>query len=259
MEKINAYNIDIAIDSYRANNGKENEINIFQDGITRFEYGTKRFSSREQAIEWLKTQTSDHEAIRNYIAKTRENNPNSGLESLFQTYENYYREKQNVISATANQIQSVHPKISTETPSPKPSIDAATIRSELDFNKTIDFLNKSENLFAEFGENNKKLRINFADNYGIKITRADEVFGVIIPTTFEGSNIKKNYPIVDSTDINIIIDGKEITLNREDYKNKVVIPALEKFFGVNISPTKIITESPKITKTPSENTNQNVE
>lgn len=251
MNKINAYSIDIAIDSYRANNGKENEIKIFQDGLSRFEYGSERFSSREQAISWLKAQTSDHEAIRNYIANTRKENPNSNLEELFRTYEGYYKEKQNVISTTANQIQNVNPKTNTETQSPKSSLDAATIRSELNFDKTLELLNKSHNFFIEFGENDKKMAINFANNDGIKIRRANEVFGIIIPTTFEGENITKIYTHSDSSDIDIIINSKEQKLSHEDYKNKVAIPALEKFFGINI-PAKTTTQAEEVAKTPSE-------
>lgn len=256
MNTINAYSIDIAIDSYRAKNGKENEIKIFQDGLTRFEYGTERFSSREQAIEWLKSQTSDHEAIHNYIANTRKENPNSNLEELFRTYESYYTEKQNVISTTANQIQSVNPKTNVETQNPKTSLDAATVRSELSFDKTLELLDKSRNLFIEFGENEKKFAIDFANNDGIKIRRANEVFGVIIPTTFEGKNIAKIYTHSDSNNIDIVIDGKEQALNHEEYKNKVIIPALEKFFGTNISATKTVTQAEEVTKTPSESASE---
>lgn len=90
MEKVNVYDIELAIDARRAQTGKEKEINIWQENIMQYEYGTQKFHSKEALFSWLKNQKPNHEAIANFIETTRQKYPNSGLESIFQTYEQYY-------------------------------------------------------------------------------------------------------------------------------------------------------------------------
>jgi len=45
----NKYDLELAIDTYRAKNGKESEVGLadYGDGI---QYGSQKFSTREQAI-----------------------------------------------------------------------------------------------------------------------------------------------------------------------------------------------------------------
>lgn len=61
-----------------------------------FQYGSQRFSSREQAVYWLKQQKPNHDAIQKMIAEERKNYPNSGLGPLMETYEKYYKQVQGV-------------------------------------------------------------------------------------------------------------------------------------------------------------------
>ena len=47
---VNKFDLEVAIDSYRAQNSKEQEIGLYEESNSRFQYGSRNFSSREQAI-----------------------------------------------------------------------------------------------------------------------------------------------------------------------------------------------------------------
>lgn len=100
----NRYDLELAIDTYRAQNGKESEISLFGDSFSGFEYGSNRFSTREQTIWWLKQQKPNHDEIQKMIAKERKDYPNSGLNPLFEVYERYYKQVQQVQQDTSNQL-----------------------------------------------------------------------------------------------------------------------------------------------------------
>jgi hypothetical protein len=99
----NKYDLELALDSYRAQNGRESEVGLMDswDGI---QYGSQRFSSREQAMWWLKQQKPNHDAIQKMIAEERKNYPNSGLGPLMDTYEKYYKQVQAVQSQTEKKL-----------------------------------------------------------------------------------------------------------------------------------------------------------
>lgn len=101
----NKYDLELAIDTYRAQNGKESEITLFGDNFSGFEYGSNRFATREQAIWWLKQQKPNHEEIRKMIANERKNYPESGLNPLFEVYERYYKQVQQVQQVTSDRLQ----------------------------------------------------------------------------------------------------------------------------------------------------------
>lgn len=104
MEKANLYSLDIALDSFRAKNGKEQEINLWGTFTEGYEYGTEKFKSKERAITWLKNSKPDHEAIRTWIAEVRAKNPNSNLEEKFRLYEEYYGKISQIHADTKTQI-----------------------------------------------------------------------------------------------------------------------------------------------------------
>ncbi len=95
----NKYDLELALDTYRAQNWKESEIGLFEDSIG-LQYGSQRFSNREQAVYWLKQQKPNHEAIKKMIAEEHKNYPQSGLNPLFEMYEKYYQQVQAVQKQT---------------------------------------------------------------------------------------------------------------------------------------------------------------
>ena len=116
----NKYDLELALDSYRAQNGKESEVGLMDswDGI---QYGSQRFSNREQAMWWLKQQKPNHDAIQKMIAEERKNYPNSGLGPLMETYEKYYKQVQIVQFQTEKELgkQKPVPKVAEEKIIPK--------------------------------------------------------------------------------------------------------------------------------------------
>lgn len=107
----NKYSLELAIDAYRAQNGKDKEIELFEDGLSNVEYGFNKFGSREQAIWWLKQQKPNHEEIRKMIAEERKKYPNSGLNPLFEIYERYYPQVQKVQQDTADRLKDEKPSL----------------------------------------------------------------------------------------------------------------------------------------------------
>lgn len=100
---INTYNIELAIDSYKAKNGMEKDISVWESS-GRYEYGSNKFSSFSSFISWLQNQKIDTEAIDTYIQKQREKYPNGNLESLYQMYENFYGKREKIQKETKQSI-----------------------------------------------------------------------------------------------------------------------------------------------------------